>query len=385
MKGKPFFILIILLHLFQSAIFTEPEIVNKKKLKQIEKLMKKGDACTKKEEIDKAFEYYNKVLALSQEYAPVYLGFATLNAIQEDHEQAIKNLEKAIKIDPNFFPALLLYSKTLLKRAEEFRDQQNYNDANSCLIKVLNLPTATRVPGDQRREAVYQLGLNYFLLREFDKSNEYFFQVTQIPDIETFDKEKFYNSIYQIGLNFFNTRQFDKVEAYLTKLVNNEQLKPKYLRIYTMSHYILGLNASQLKQYKKSNGLLYKYLELIKNNPTDRYRHIANYMIGSNNYELLESKIEALKDDNIGKRINKIREMALESEDIKHYLERAIRENPNFELAYMKLGNYYYRCQDLTKAIDIYKTIITKFPDSPDIDSYRNFLNELEKSIKEKK
>jgi len=45
----------------------------------------------------------------------------------------------------------------------------------------------------------------------------------------------------------------------------------------------------------------------------------------------------------------------------------------------MDLGNYYFRCSDRAKAAEMYEKLVSKFPGSQDIDTYKSFL----KNIKE--
>ena len=49
------------------------------------------------------------------------------------------------------------------------------------------------------------------------------------------------------------------------------------------------------------------------------------------------------------------------------------------EDAYKDLGLYYYYCEDLDKAIDMYKKLIEKYPSSTRLDAYKTFLESVEK------
>jgi hypothetical protein len=51
----------------------------------------------------------------------------------------------------------------------------------------------------------------------------------------------------------------------------------------------------------------------------------------------------------------------------------------------MILGNYYFLCQDYENAMQAYRTLIEKFPDSQDINTYKKFLGDIEKESKLKK
>ncbi|MCP5102869.1 MAG: hypothetical protein GY950_05810, partial [bacterium] len=69
MTKKISLILILVLFLFQAVMTADAEQPDKKALKKIEKLLKKGTEKVKEQEFEKAFEYYNKALEISKEYA----------------------------------------------------------------------------------------------------------------------------------------------------------------------------------------------------------------------------------------------------------------------------------------------------------------------------
>jgi tetratricopeptide (TPR) repeat protein len=147
-----------------------------------------------------------------------------------------------------------------------------------------------------------------------------------------------------------------------------------------MSLYLLGVVNSQLKEFQISTEYLLKYLELTMANPSDPFAPIANFLIGSNNFELLEKEVAPIKSDKEEKqKATKIAALAKKHENIHAYLEKAIQLKPDLEPAYMQLGNYYYYCQDLEKAIRTYQALIEKFPTSPDTESYKKFLEGIEK------
>jgi tetratricopeptide (TPR) repeat protein len=151
-----------------------------------------------------------------------------------------------------------------------------------------------------------------------------------------------------------------------------------------MSLYLLGVINNQLKEFPTSTQYLLKYLELTVANPSDPFAPIANFLIGSNNFQLLEKEVAPIKNDPEEKqKATKIAAVAKKHENIQSYLAKAIQLKPELEPAYMQLGNYYYYCQDLEKAIRTYKTLIEKFTASPDIASYKKFLQGIEKQKKQ--
>jgi len=62
------------------------------------------------------------------------------------------------------------------------------------------------------------------------------------------------------------------------------------------------------------------------------------------------------------------------------YLERAIAHGFPGEDAHVLLGNSYVYTRNYDKAIETYEAMITAFPQSPQLENYRLFLNELRKN-----
>lgn len=380
MTKKISLVLVFLLFMFAVVMPTAADQPDQKTMKKIEKLIKKGDAQANKKEFDKAFETFNKALELSTEYAPTYFAIGKAYNVQKNFDTSIENLQKAVQIDPNFAPALDLLTKTLIGIAGEKAAQKKLAEANNYYAKVLEIPGIENSAGKQLTRALFQMGVNYSALNNPVKSNEYLLKLLAIPELESLDKTKYVSATYQAGANFFNLGKLKQTNQYLTDLMKIQGLKDQFLRIYSMSLYLLGVVNSQLKEFQASTEYLLKYLELTVANPSDPFAPIANFLIGSNNFELLEKEVVPIKNDPEEKqKATKIAALAKKHENIHAYLEKAAQLKPELEPAYMQLGNYYYYCQDLEKAIQIYQTLIEKFPTSPDIDSYKKFLAGIEK------
>jgi tetratricopeptide (TPR) repeat protein len=358
---------------------------DQKTLKKITKLMKKGDEKAKKNELDKAFECYNEVMKLSTEYAPVYLGMARVYEIQKKFDNAIESLEKAVKIQPDYTDAIQMLTNILIRMGKQVASQKQLEKSNQYYLKVLEIPGIKNSAEDKLIEANFQLGFNYTRMNDPAKSNEYFLKLMEFPGLDTSDKEIFVKASYQMAANYFNLKEFEKTEKYLSKLIKVDGLKPNFLEIYTISHYLAGLNASQLKKYEKANEYFFEYLEVTQNNPSDQFRPVVNYLVGSNNYDLLQKKVEAIKSEDKQDMRKKVADLAKETKNIEPYLSKAIELNPSLEPAYLILGNYYFLCQDYEKAMQAYNTLVEKFPDSQDIDIYKRFLKDIEKESSQEK
>lgn len=380
MTKKISLVLVFLFFLFAAVMPTAADQPDQKTVKKIEKLIKKGDAQANKKEFDKAFETLNKALELSTDYAPTYFAIGKAYNIQKNFDTSIENLQKAVQIDPNHAPALDLLTKTLIGIAQEKAAQKKLAEANSYYAKMLEIPGIENSARKKLATALFQMGINYSALNNPVKSNEYLLKLLALPDLQTSDKTKYVSATYQAGANFFNLGKMKQANQYLADLMNIQGLKEEFLRIYSMSLYLLGVVNSQLKEFTTSTQYLLKYLELTVANPSDPFAPIGNFLIGSNNFQLLEKAVAPIKSDSEEKqKATKIAAVAKKHENIQPYLDKAIQLKPDLEPAYMQLGNYYYYCQDLEKAIQTYQTLIQKFPDSPDIESYKKFLAGIEK------
>lgn len=380
MTKKISLVLVFLFFLFAAVMPTAADQPDQKTVKKIEKLIKKGDAKANKKEFDKAFEIFNKALELSTEYAPTYFAMAKAYNMQKNFAASIENLQKAVQADPRHAPSLDLLTKTLIGIAQEKATQRKLQEAISYYEKVLEIPGIENSAKEQLTLALFQLGVNYSALNNPAKSNEYLLKLLAIPELETFDKTKYVSATYQAGANFFNLAKLKEANRYLAKLIKMQGLKDQFLRIYSMSLYLLGVTNSQLKEFQTSSEYLLKYLELTVANPSDPFAPIVNFLIGSNHFQLLEKEVAPIKNDPKEKqKASKIAVVAKKHENIQAYLAKAIQLKPELEPAYMQLGNYYYYCQDLEKAIQTYKTLIEKFAASPDITSYKKFLEGIEK------
>jgi len=375
--------LILMLFVFQAVIVSAADQPDQKTLKKITKLMKKGDEKAKKNEFDKAFEFYNEVMELSTEYAPVYLAMAQIYEKQKKFDNAIESLEKAVKLQPDFTDAVQKLAEILVGVGGHVASLKQLEKSNQYYLKVLEIPGVENVAKGQLIQAIFQLGFNYTRLNNPAKSNEYFSKLLKFPGFETSDKDKFVKVSYQIGANYFNLKEFEKTEEYLSKLVKVDGLKTNFLEIYTISHYLAGLNASQLKKYEKSNAYFLEYLDVTQNNPSDQFRPAVNYMVGSNNYDLLQGKVASIKSEKKQDMRKKVAELAKETKNIQPYISKAIELDPSLEPAYLVLGNYYFLCQDYEKAMQAYNTLIEKFPNSQDIDTYKRFLKDIENESKQ--
>ena len=67
------------------------------------------------------------------------------------------------------------------------------------------------------------------------------------------------------------------------------------------------------------------------------------------------------------------------STGIQPNLAKAIELKPDLEDAFIDLGNYFFYCQDFDNSLKTYNDLITKFPTSPSIITYKSFMQNIEK------
>lgn len=368
--------------LFQAVTPAAADQPDKGMVKKIEKLMKSADKAAGKGDFPKALENYNKAMAVSAEYAPLHFGMARVYNMQKKFDDSIASLETALKIQPEYPEAQELLSKTLMGIGSEMTRQQQPEKANSYFLKVLAIPN---IESQKKLNALFQLGNNYAALQNQVKSNEYFLQVLETPDLLTLDKAKFVGAYYRLGINYYQLQKFKEVDKYFSKLIQVEGLKTEYLKVYTFALYLLGVSNSQLSNAEASSKYLSEYLELTVNNPSDPYAPLANFLVGSNNFNALQKEIEPIKESKDKDVLNKVAELAKSKEDILPFLLKAVEANPKLEPAYTLIGNYHYLCMDYEKALQVYNSLVETFPGSEDIGDYKKFIDRIKKAKETKK
>lgn len=377
-------ILIVVLFLSLLSMPVLAEQPDQKTVKEIEKLMKKGDEKAQKKEFDKAAEFYNQALALSTEYAPLYFGLARVNNLEKKYDDSILNLEKAVKIDPNYTLALDLLIKTLMGIGQEKADQKLLEESNKYFLKILDIPGVETSAKDKLNLATFHIGINYSLLNDPAKANEYLPKVVEFPGLDTADKMMYVRALYQLSINYFTLGKYTEANQYFSKLFQVPDLKTQHLKIYSICLYLLGAVNNELQEFKTSNDYLSQYLELTKENPSDPWAPLAIFLVGANNFSMLEKEVIPIKNNPDDKeKTAKIAALAKGYANIQPNLTKAIELKPDLEPAYMQLGNYYYYCQDLDNSIKLYRTLIEKFPTSQDIEAYKKFLEGVLKQKEE--
>ncbi|MBN2399527.1 MAG: tetratricopeptide repeat protein [Candidatus Aminicenantes bacterium] len=305
------------------------------------KKMEKADKAIQKNDFNSALALYNEVITLEPDYAPVYFTSARLNRMMGNFELAIANFEKALQLKADFTLALNDYIRTLLTLSQKAVEGRDLKKAVSYYEKIVNHKNIEATHPKELQHAAYQLGSVAYSLQDFKKSIEAFQRFLAIPEIE------------------------------MTAPVNS-----------ALANYILGINYSRLNQPDKAIPCLEKFIAAPQNESTTPWLPTSHYLLANNHYLILEKQIAQLKDDKSSDALASLENItaaAKANTAIQPNFSKAIELKPDLEEAYLKLGRYYFFCQDFDNALKTYNELITKFPTSPDMADYKSFMQNIEK------
>jgi len=375
MKKNCWFIVIVMILVSQLAMGAA-EVP-----KKAEKLVKKAGEAFQKQKYDDALAAYNEAVQLAPEYAAAYIGLGQLQLARKNFPEAVKNLEKAVELDPESADAKKLYVGALFQSGSQAFGQRQFEQSNGYFLKLMAIPGIDQLNPNIYQQSLFQLGTNYFMLRQNEESNKYYVKLSEVPGFESGDKKLFIQTKYQIGANYAALRKYKEAAEAFAKLLELPVMETEFHTLYLSALYMLGLNSNFTGDFKTTSESLTKFLELAKDSTEHvQFLPLANLLLGTSEMTQLQQavgKIENGKD-----KLIKIAEVAKTKPEIETYLTKAIELNPGLEPAYMHLGNYYYYCNEVQKSIETYNQLIEKFPGSPDIDQYKKFLTDISKEKK---
>ncbi|HSQ35222.1 MAG TPA: tetratricopeptide repeat protein [Candidatus Binatia bacterium] len=305
------------------------------------KKMEKAEKALKKNDLDAALALYKEVIQIEPTYAPVYFTSAQLLRSKADFDAALANYEKALEINPDFTLARNEYIRTLLTLSQKAVEGRDLKKGAAYYEKILNIQNVEATHPKELQHAAYQLGSIAYNLQDFNKSIETFKRYLAIVDIEKMAP------------------------------INS-----------TLATYMLGINYSRLKQPEQANPYLEKFIAAPQNETTTPWLPLSHYMLANNHYQVLDKQISVIKEEKTGDALTKfdrIAEAAKANTGIQPNLLKVIELKPDLEDAFVKLGNYYFFCQDFDNALKTYTDLIAKFPTSPDSAAYKSFMQNIEK------
>ena len=375
MKKKCWFVVIVILLVSQLAV-SAAEVP-----KKAVKLVKKGNEAFQNQEYDKSLEAYNKAIQLAPEFADAYFGLGRLQLTQKNLLEAVKNLEKAVELNPESAEGKKLYAGVLSQVGSQAFSQRQVNQSNSYFSKLIAIPGIDQLTPGIYQQSLFQLGTNYYMMRKNEESNKYYMKLLGLPGFESGDKKLLIQTKYQIGANYAALRKYKEAAESFSKFLEYPEMKTEFNSLYISALYMLGLNSNFIGDIQTTTESLTKFLELAKDSSEHaQFLPLANLLLGSGQMTQLQKAAEKLEK---GKdKLEKIAEMAKSKPEIETYLTKAIELNPGLEPAYMHLGNYYYYCNDVEKSIETYNQLIEKFPNSPDLNQYKRFLDDISKETK---
>ena len=371
MTKKCWFVAALIIFLAVGFTLNGAAEVPKKALK----LIKQGDEAMKANDYEKAKEAYDKAIELAPDYAPAYSARGRLEVGQKNTAEAVKDFEKALELNPTDLQVIQFYAHFLFQSGGDAIRNRDLDQSNTYFLKLLAIPNIENLIPEVVHKALFQLGTNYFVQRKSAESNKYYLKLLEVPNLETLDKKLLVQGTYQVGANYSGLKEFKKAVEYFLKLVDIPGLQTEYHSLYLSTLYMIGLNSEFANDMQTSTQYLTRFLEEAKDSSEHaQFMPLANLLLGSGYMTMLKAEIKKIDDKD---KVKKIAELAKSKSDIETYLTRAIELNPDLEPAYMHLGNYYYYCNDLEKTIATYKTLIEKFPNSPDLDQYKKFLQDV--------
>jgi tetratricopeptide (TPR) repeat protein len=311
------------------------------------KLIKKAQKAIKDQDFEKALKLYNEAVEVAPEYAPSHMGIAQILRAQQKFQEAVPHLEKALGLKPDYGQARELLAKIYLNLGQQESRKQSFKTAAEYYEKTLTVPGIDQL-AQLKTETHYILGITYVNLRNFQKAIDNLLKFMEYPEART-------------------------------------QLKNEY----TISNWLLGINFAQTNKLEESNKYLRDYLELAKDpafTANTQQLAAANFMLGSNNFEIIEAKIKKILDDetikDVAAKKEKIMKLAEgQKDDIQPYLEKAIELNPTLEDAHKYLGNYFIRLHEKEKALKAFEQIMTNFPNSSYMSEYKQLIEDIKKSM----
>jgi tetratricopeptide (TPR) repeat protein len=324
------------------CVFAAQQNLPRPSSKECLELMEKGEKAVKAKQLDAALTCYSDVMKREPNYAPAYLKAAIVCSMKQDNDQALSLLEKAVQVKPDFTAASESYVKLANHVAHNLNVENQPAKAVAYYARIVNMPGVDKMPKNALTDALYNMGVSAFQGRLYDQSVEAFMRLAAIPNIEIDAKQN-----------------------------------------ATFAQYMLGLDFSILNKPEDAQPHLAKYVEMADTEATKTYIPTAHYMLGKNEYAIVDKEVETIKNDKAVANVEaKAKDVAAKHAAILDHMQQAIAGNPGIEDAYVVLGNYYYLSGDLDNAMKAYQTLIEKFPSSTGLSDYQAFLKRIEERKK---
>lgn len=304
----------------------------KKLAKKAQKLMTKAEAAIRDKQPAQALELLQQVVALEPGSAKVRYYLGVLLQQNGRTDEAIAEVEEALRLQADFANARPFLRKVLLEAGREANSRQEFAKSNGYLAKLLEQPPAPPAEENGRAQALarFLLGFNHFNLKQLAEARDHFAACLAVEGLRQENAELFANATYFLGMiDYMQDRFVESAQSFKTYLSLQEtaEAKPQF------------------------------------------YGH-ANYFVGANLFRILEARVA--KGD--------MKDVQAATDEIIPYLEKAIAEKIPSEDPHVMLGNCYVYRNQVDRAVETYEALIAAFPQSPQLENYRVFLAELQKS-----
>lgn len=190
-----------------------------------------GWQCYQKSEYNEALNYFEKGLALDQEFSDLWLSIAMVHNAQNNYEKAIGAFNEYMKKSPaEYLPRVYL--------AEVYEKNNQLEKALVEYDKAIDLD-------DKRPEGFIGLGRVALNSGDYELSASYL-RIAESLYI-TGDKGIFY-TLYLLGYSYYKAGKFDKAQSYFLRAYGNYQ-DNMYLNYYLGVCYLYNQNTSLASTY----------------------------------------------------------------------------------------------------------------------------------------
>lgn len=329
MKRHTVIIAAFLLLAFAFALGAATAGIAKEPSKKGKKLMEKFHKAIQAKNVDQAIDLINQVIAVDPEYPIAHHNLGVLLHQKGQIDSAVASFEKALQLQPDYSNAQNALRQTLLEAGQRAMSEKKYESSNGYFLKLKEMP---------------------FVGRENEK---------------VLATIRFY-----IGFNYYNLKQYPQAIANFEWVRALEWLEMENVELFANATYFLGLIEFESKDYFKANSMFKEYVKLfaLAEQKPQTYS-VANYFIGSGLFRQLEEDLK--KGLTTG--------TDSQAAEIVPYLESAIANKFPGEDAYVLLGNTFVYAKNYDKAIATYQQLLAAYPQSPELASYKSFLEQLQK------
>ncbi len=330
MKRHTVIVAAFLLLAFAFVLGAAPAAGDPQKLsKKGEKLMAKFHKAIQEKKAEEALGLIQQVIAVDPGYAVAYHNQGVLLHQKGQVDEAIASFEKALQLQPDYANAQNALRQSLFEAGKAALAAQDFAKSNAYLLKLRDLP----FPGADNQAMLaftrFYLGYNFYNLKQYPQAEENFAACLALPGLEAGSPDLFANATYFMGMISFvkkdHARSVEHFRKYLQLFEGKEQ-KPEF----------------------------YPF---------------ASFFVGNNLFRLLEAEMAK----------GQVAGMEAKVAEIIPYLEKAIADKIPSEDAHVLLGNCYVYAKNYDKAIATYQQLLAAYPQSPELASYKSFLEQLQK------